>query len=151
MISILPAMRVPCAVNRPAYSTLSGSCRGRRSSISSCRLGGADRRTCVCIAMTASVRVSRNCSVRQYMKPNSATRNTANMPATATVQRNVVLRMKSSGRMEDETQAPHIVDHRRLGWLIDLTSQPAHMHIDQVRLRDEFVIKDVFQQHNASQ
>jgi hypothetical protein len=45
-----------------------------------------------------------------------------------------------------ETQAAHIVDHRRLGRLIDLTSQPPHMHVDQVILWDEFVIKDLFQQ-----
>src|SRR5258708_9406485 len=71
---------------------------------------------------------------------------TTKVPA---VQRNVVVRMKSGRRTEHETGAAHAVDHRRLLWLIHLATQPAHMHIDEIRIRDETIVPYLLEEHGA--
>jgi hypothetical protein len=62
----------------------------------------------------------------------------------------VVVRMKS-GSTEDESHATNIVNHRRLMRQVNLMSQSSHMNIDEIGLRDEFVIPDILQQHGACQ
>src|SRR6267143_62335 len=71
---------------------------------------------------------------------------TTKVPA---VQRNVVVRMKSGRRTEHETGAAHAVDHRRLLRLIHLATQPAHMHIDEIRVRDETIVPYLLEEHGA--
>src|SRR5215475_10355165 len=100
------------------------------------------------IVMTSSDRVIRYRSVRQYTIVNRTAMYTANTPATAAVERNVVVRMKS-GSTEDESHAANIVNHRRLMRQVNLMSQSSHMNIDEIGLRDEFVIPDILQQHGA--
>src|SRR5579859_2071930 len=77
--------------------------------------------------------------------------NTANAPATASVQRKVVVRAKSGRGTEDETRATHILNHRRIGWLVYLPPQPPHVNVDEVGLRDELVVPHLFEQHGARQ
>src|SRR5215469_1694919 len=67
------------------------------------------------------------------------------MPATA-AEPNV--RMKS-GSPEDESHTANIVNHRRLMRQVNLMSQSSHMNIDEIGLRDEFVIPDILEQHGA--
>src|SRR5215470_15085480 len=75
----------------------------------------------------------------------------ANAPETTSVQRNVVVRMNSGRRTEDETGAANVVNHGRLVRLVDLVPQPAHVHIDKVGLRHDFVVPDFLEQHRARQ
>src|SRR5258708_25164497 len=65
------------------------------------------------------------------------------------VQRNVVVRTKSGRRTEHETGAAHAVDQRRLLRLIHLATQPAHMHIDEIRVRDETIVPYLLEEHSA--
>src|SRR5258707_15484275 len=71
---------------------------------------------------------------------------TTKVPA---VQRNVVVRTKSGRRTEHETGAAHAVDQRRLLRLIHLATQPAHMHIDEIRVRDETIVPYLLEEHGA--
>src|SRR5258707_2153433 len=71
---------------------------------------------------------------------------TTKVPA---VQRNVVVRTKSGRRTEHETGAAHAVDQRRLLRLIHLATQPAHMHIDEIRVRDETIVPYLLEEHRA--
>src|SRR5258705_13725988 len=75
----------------------------------------------------------------------------ARAPEATSVQRNVVVRMNSGRRTEDETGAADIVDHGRLVRFVDLVPQPPHMHVDQVGVRHEFVVPDLLEQHCARQ
>src|SRR5215831_8242621 len=75
----------------------------------------------------------------------------ANAPETTSVQLNVVVRMNSGRRTEDETCAANVVNHGQLVRLVDLVPQPAHVHIDEVGLRHEFIIPDFLEQHRACQ
>src|SRR5215475_2404761 len=93
------------------------------------------------IVMTSSDRVIRYRSVRQYTIVNRTAMYRANMPATAAVERNVVVRMKS-GSTADKSHAANIVNHRRLMCQVNLMSQAS---------RNEFAIPDIFQQHGARQ
>src|ERR1700737_3275378 len=68
-------------------------------------------------------------------------------PKAMEVQRNVVVRTKSGSFTKNKSGAANVVNHLRLTWSIHLVSQPAHMNIDQVRCRNEFVIPDFLQQH----
>src|SRR5258708_1774326 len=72
---------------------------------------------------------------------------TTKVPA---VQRNVVVRTKSGRRTEHETGAAHAVDQRRLLRLIHFATQPAHMHIDEIRVRDETIVPCLLEEHSAS-
>src|SRR5689334_6279521 len=104
------------------------------------------------------------------MKPNSAIMKTARTPATASAQRKLFDRMNchrpefgcpcmtstaidriqrnmSGGRTKDESGAANILDHRRLVRSVHLMTQAAHMHVDQVCRRDEFVVPDFLEQH----
>src|ERR1700761_2762702 len=83
------------------------------------------------------------------MAANSASMQKTKTPATASPQRKVTLRVKSGRRTEDESDAAHVVDHRRLLRLIDLSPQSTHVHVDQVRLRHEFVLPHLLEQHGA--
>src|SRR5579871_1710325 len=85
------------------------------------------------------------------MKPNSSNVHSTKAPATTSVQRNVVVRAKSGRRTENEPNAAHIMDHRRLRRLVDLAPQSSHVHVDKVGLRYEFIIPDFFQQHRSRQ
>src|SRR5258708_30420200 len=71
------------------------------------------------------------------------------MTKVPAVQRKVVVRTKSGRRTEHETGAAHAVDHRRLLRLIDLATQPAHMHIDEIRVRDETIVPDLLEEHRS--
>src|SRR5260370_34183701 len=71
---------------------------------------------------------------------------TTKVPA---VQRNVVVRTKSGRRTEHETGAAHAVDHLRLLRLIHLATQPAHVHIDEIRVRDETIVPYLLEEHRA--
>src|SRR5882757_3755748 len=68
-------------------------------------------------------------------------------PDATSVHRNVVVRVNSGRCTEDKSRTANIVDHRCLVRSVDLVPQPSHMHIDEVALRDEFVIPDLFEKH----
>src|SRR6201986_4492536 len=73
----------------------------------------------------------------------------AKAPDTISIQRKVVVRVNSGRRTENETFAAHIMDHGRLFGPVDLAAQPAHMHVDQIALRYEFVVPDLLEEHGA--
>src|ERR1700730_11016972 len=85
------------------------------------------------------------------MTPNNRRTYTAKTPATKSVQRKVTVRTKSGRGTEDKSHAADAVDHRRFMLGIDLVAQPAHMHVDEVGLRDEFVFPHLFEQHGTRQ
>jgi len=64
----------------------------------------------------------------------------ANALAATSVQRNVVDRVNSGRRTENEAFAADIMDHRLLFGPVDLASQPTHVDIDEIALRYELVI-----------
>src|SRR5581483_3026460 len=72
-----------------------------------------------------------------------------NAMKTTSVQRNVVVRAKSGRRTEHESLATNTVDHRRLVGPVDLAAQAAHMDVDEIRLRNEFVIPHLLEQHRT--
>src|SRR6195256_4823174 len=85
------------------------------------------------------------------MTPNNSRTYTTKIAATASVQRNVTVRTKSGRGTEDKSYAADAMDHRRLVLIVDLVPQPAHMHVDEVGLWDEFVFPYLFEQHGARQ
>src|SRR4030081_729485 len=85
------------------------------------------------------------------MTPNKRRTYTAKRPATKSVPRNVTVRTKSGRGTENESHAADAMDHRRLVLIVDLVAQPAHMHVDEVGLWDEFVFPYLFEQHGARQ
>src|SRR3977135_225262 len=85
------------------------------------------------------------------MTPNNSRTYTTKIAATASVQRNVTVRTKSGRGTEDKSYAADGMDHRRLVLIVDLVPQPAHMHVDEVGLWDEFVFPYLFEQHGARQ
>ncbi len=56
-----------------------------------------------------------------------------NMPATAAVEPNTVMRMKSRNT-QDESRAVNIVNHRRLMRQVNLMPQSFQMNIDEIGL-----------------
>src|SRR3979490_88604 len=85
------------------------------------------------------------------MTPNNSRTYTTKIAATASVQRNVTVRTKSGRGTEDKSYAADAMDHRRLVLIVGLGPQPAHMHVDEVGLWDEFVFPCLFEQHGARQ
>ena len=43
------------------------------------------------------------------------------------------------------------MDHRRLARLVDFAPQPAHVHVDEIAARHEFVVPDLLEQHGAGE
>src|SRR6516164_9284680 len=85
------------------------------------------------------------------MKPNITRMQRMNAPDAASVQRNVVLRVNSSRRTKNKTLTAYAVDYRLLVWRVDLSPQPAHVHINEIALRHEFIVPDLLEQHGAGQ
>src|SRR6516164_10472016 len=85
------------------------------------------------------------------MKPNISRMQRMNAPDTASVQRNVVLRVNSGRRTKDETLTAYTMDHRLLVCCVDLSPQPTHVHVNEIALRHEFIVPDLLEQHGASQ
>src|ERR1700755_436220 len=108
------------------------------------------------------------------MKPNSTMTKTANTPATASAHRKVFERMTwarstgfrpadfplnvSGGALlafiwslwsgsENEAGPAHIVDHGRFARPVHLVAQLAHMHVNQIRRWNEFIVPDFLQKH----
>src|ERR1700745_3748123 len=75
----------------------------------------------------------------------------ANAPNMTSVQRNVVVRMNSGRSTEDKTFAANIEDHRLLLRIVDLTTQPAYVDIDEIALGHELVVPDFLEQHRPRQ
>ena len=69
----------------------------------------------------------------------------------ASVQRNVVVRTKSGRGTEHEPFAANVVNHGLLAGLVDLAPEPAHVHIDEIAARHEFVVPDFLEQHRAGE
>src|ERR1700730_11209679 len=69
----------------------------------------------------------------------------------ASVQRNVVVRTNSGRSTEDEPFAANVVYHGLLAGLINLAPQPAHVNVDEVAARYEFVVPDFFEQHGTGE
>src|SRR5229473_4088368 len=74
-----------------------------------------------------------------------------NALAMASVQRNVVVRMKSGRGTEDETHAADIMNHWRLARLVHFAPQPPHVNVNEVGLGNEVVVPHLLQQHRARQ
>src|SRR4030081_40779 len=128
-----------------------GSLRNR-SSISASRCSGVlAAKTRSSVVSTTSFSDIMYTVVRQYTKPNNRSVHRTNVPATASVQRNVVVRAKSGRRTENETHAAYIVNHRRLMRLVHLAPQPPHMNVDEIGLGNELVVPHLFKQHGARQ
>src|SRR6266852_6308430 len=72
-----------------------------------------------------------------------------NTPATASAQRNVVVRTNSGRGTKNESYAANIMDHRRLVRLIHLAPEASHMDVHQVRLRNELVLPYFLEEHCA--
>src|SRR6202035_2760919 len=85
------------------------------------------------------------------MTPNSTITYTASMLATASDQRNVVVRVNSGRGTEDESGPADIVDHRRLVRRVDLVAQAAHVHVHEIGLRNELVLPHFLEEHGARQ
>src|SRR6184192_1565493 len=85
------------------------------------------------------------------MKPNIKRMQTMNAPDTPSVQRNVVLRVNSGRRTKDEPLAAYAMNHRLLVCCVDLSPQLTHVHVNEIALRHEFVLPDLFEQHGAGQ
>src|SRR5258708_23882177 len=85
------------------------------------------------------------------MTPNNSRTYTTKIAATASVQRNVTVRAKSGRGTENESDAADTMNHRWLLRVVDLVTQPAHMHVDEVGLRNEFVLPHLFEQHGSRQ
>src|SRR5258705_7569875 len=85
------------------------------------------------------------------MTPNNSRTYTTKIAATASVQRNVTVRAKSGRGTENESDAADTMNHRWLLRVVDLVTQPAHMHVNEVGLRDEFVLPHLFEQHGSRQ
>src|SRR5882762_11790913 len=85
------------------------------------------------------------------MTPNNSRTYTTKIAATKSVQRNVTVRAKSGRGTENESDAADTMDHRRLLRVVDLVTQPAHMHVHKVGLRDELVFPHLFEQHGTRQ
>src|SRR6516225_11836229 len=85
------------------------------------------------------------------MKPNIRRMQRMNAPDTASVQRNVVLRVNSGRRTKDEPLTAYAMDHRLLVCCVDLSPQPTHVHVNKIAVRHEFIIPDLLEQHGASQ
>ena len=74
-----------------------------------------------------------------------------NAPDAASVQRNVVLRVNSGRRTKDEPLAADAMNYRLLVRCIDLSSQTAHMHVNKIALRHEFIIPYLLKKHGTGQ
>jgi len=46
---------------------------------------------------------------------------------------------------------PDVADQGRLIRRVDITTQPAHVNVDQVRIRNKFVVPDIFQEGGSCQ
>src|SRR4030081_3649693 len=75
----------------------------------------------------------------------------ANAPETASVQRNVVVRVNSGRRTEYESFPADAMDHRLLVGSVDLSPQPAHVYVNEIAVRHEFVVPHFFEQHRPGQ
>src|SRR5438270_6524348 len=110
------------------------------------------------------------------MKPNSTMTRSASRPATARAQRKVLERMNCGWRIgsrraklllngpgnaslpatlwfgaKNEAGAADIVDHGNLARSIHLMAQAAHVYVNKVGRRNEFVIPDLLQKHGSRQ
>src|SRR5882672_2648488 len=83
------------------------------------------------------------------MTPNSSRTYTANMLATASAQRNVVVRVNSGRGTKHEPDAADIVNHRWLRGLVHLVPQPAHVDVHEIGLRNELVLPHFLEEHGA--
>src|SRR5690242_13052427 len=85
------------------------------------------------------------------MKPNIKRMQAINAPDTASVQRNVVLRVNSGRRTKNKAFTTYAVNHRLLVWRVDLSPQAAHVHVNEIAPRYKFVVPDFLEQHGAGQ
>src|SRR5689334_5969093 len=97
---------------------------------------------------TSAVMVAWACT---RTNPNITSTQAAKTPDAASVQRNVVVRMKSGRRTENESFATDVLYHRRVVAAVDLAAQPAHVHVDEIALWDDLVVPDFLEQHRARQ
>src|SRR3569623_274606 len=89
----------------------------------------------------------------RVMKARSRTEKTTKMRTKTAVSRKVVVRSSWPRRprllTDHISRAPDGLQQRRLEAAIDLGPEPRHMDVDDVGLRVEVVVPDVFKQHGA--
>ena len=59
--------------------------------------------------------------------------------------------LESAGVSLSVSFAAHVANYRGFVWAVDVCTQPTHMHIDTVGLRNEFIVPYIFDESCARQ
>ena len=59
--------------------------------------------------------------------------------------------LREESRIQNEANAADVADHGRLIFPVDLATQSAHMNIDKVRFRNDFILPYLFQEGRPRQ
>src|SRR5262245_14061976 len=85
----------------------------------------------------------------QYITPNRISTDAPNDPIQSKVRRKLEVR-RILGRAANTIPRPsHRMDQLRFEAFVDLGAQPAYVGLDDVRMRVEMNVPDVFEQHRA--